>query len=99
MTMSSTRNPSSPADADASAEIDVPAVHAEVLADACVAVVGGKEAGRVFSLIHRESVIGRAAGAQIRVDDGAISSKHAKIVWDGSRHALVDLGSTNGTFL
>jgi uncharacterized protein involved in exopolysaccharide biosynthesis len=99
MTMSSTRNPSSPADADASAEIDVPAVHAEVLADACVAVVGGKEAGRVFALIHRESVIGRAAGAQIRVEDGAISSKHAKIVWDGSRHALVDLGSTNGTFL
>jgi uncharacterized protein involved in exopolysaccharide biosynthesis len=97
--MSSTQNPSSPEDGETSVEIDVPAVHAEIVADACVAVVGGKEAGRIFSLIHRESVIGRGPSAQIRIDDGAISTKHAKIVWDGKRHSLVDLGSTNGTFL
>jgi uncharacterized protein involved in exopolysaccharide biosynthesis len=100
MIMSSPRQPLNPADdQSSSAEIDVPSAHGEIVADACLAVVGGSEAGRIFALIHRESIIGRGPNAQVRVDDGAISTKHAKIVWDGKHHTLVDLGSTNGTFL
>lgn len=97
--MPSSHDFSQPPDNENSAEIDVPSVGAELVAHACVAVVGGNEAGRVFALINRETVIGRAPAAHIRIDDGAISSKHAIISWDGSQHTLTDLGSTNGTFL
>lgn len=81
------------------AELDVPSVSAEVVAHACIAVVGGKEQGRLFQLTQRESVIGRAPSAQIRIDDGAISTQHARLSWDGELHWLEDLNSTNGTFL
>ncbi|SJM60857.1 DUF3662 and FHA domain-containing protein [Gulosibacter sp. 10] len=50
--------------------------------------------------LHRGSnVIGRGSEAQITIDDGGASRKHAEVVWDGQRAGLRDLGSTNGTKL
>lgn len=72
---------------------------AEVVAEACLVTVSGKTAGQIFRLIHRETLIGRIAEADIRLDDRSISSRHAKVMRSGGEHVLVDLGSTNGTFL
>ena len=43
--------------------------------------------------------IGRGAEANIRVDDAAVSSIHARITWNAERgvHVISDAGSTNGT--
>jgi pSer/pThr/pTyr-binding forkhead associated (FHA) protein/uncharacterized protein involved in exopolysaccharide biosynthesis len=97
--MSNSRDPSGEPDREVSSEIDVPTVGGEVVAHACLAVIDGREAGRLFALINREELIGRASNAQIQIDDGAISTQHAKLFWDGSRHTIIDMGSTNGTFV
>jgi uncharacterized protein involved in exopolysaccharide biosynthesis len=82
-----------------SSEIDVPSVGGEVVARACIAVVGGKDSGAVYPLMRRETVIGRGREVEIRFDQGSISTRHAVIVANGDRHSLTDLGSTNGTYL
>ena len=63
-------------------------------------VVAGTDVGRVFRLHRGESTIGRGEGADIRVEDEGVSRHHAKIeVHPGERPRIVDLGSTNGTFV
>lgn len=42
-------------------------------------------------------VIGRAEGADIRLEDQAVSKQHAAIELVGNDHILLDLGSANGT--
>ena len=92
-------SPDSRDDEAVDSDFEVPSVGAELVARACLIVLGGRDGGRQYSLIYRESVIGRGLKVEVQIDDGAISTRHAKIVWDGERHLLVDLGSTNGTFL
>ena len=56
--------------------------------------------GRMFKLDKSEIVLGRSVESHIQVDDDGISRKHAKLVLGPSgRFQLVDLGSTNGTYL
>lgn len=66
-------------------------------------VISAKSAagiGRMFKLDRAETVLGRSVEAQFQVEDDGISRKHAKVVALGEgRFQLVDLGSTNGTFL
>lgn len=64
-----------------------------------VIVVNGDSAGRMLPL-KSEVVIGRAASADLTLDEDGVSRKHAKLVLgeDGSIE-LVDLESTNGTFV
>jgi len=62
-------------------------------------MTSGAEPGRLYALDHTELVIGRSKYADIRVSERAISQQHAKIVRNHDRHRLVDLGSTNGTFV
>jgi diguanylate cyclase (GGDEF)-like protein len=66
-------------------------------------VISAKSAagiGRMFKLDRAETVLGRSSDAQFQVEDDGISRKHAKVVAIGDgRFQLVDLGSTNGTFL
>jgi len=45
------------------------------------------------------AVLGRGEQAEIRLDDPYASSAHARLVRQGGRVVLEDLGSTNGTFL
>ena len=52
-----------------------------------------------FELVHAETVIGRLPESQIRVDAGAVSRSHAKVVNEGGKYTLHDLGSRNGTYL
>lgn len=67
-------------------------------------VLTGRDFGRQYFLEHGETVIGRDEDCTIRVHDARMSRKHAKIVGDpgrksGSYFKVVDLDSTNGTFL
>jgi len=47
----------------------------------------------------RSYIIGRSAEADIRLPDERVSRRHASLKWSGTGFALVDLGSTNGTFV
>ncbi len=46
-------------------------------------------------------VLGRGEEADVQLFDGSVSSKHARVRWDGWKRLawLVDLGSTNGTLI
>jgi predicted Zn finger-like uncharacterized protein len=63
-----------------------------------LAVIAGPESGRIFALEKPRVVIGRH-DADINVDDPEISRSHAAIELSGDKAALLDLGSTNGTFV
>src|SRR5262249_55615544 len=66
-------------------------------------VISAKSAaaiGRMFKLEKPEIVLGRSAEADFRVEDDGISRRHAKLVISANGNfQLVDLGSTNGTYL
>jgi len=54
---------------------------------------------RVFRWTEPRCDIGRAAGNQVILDDESVSSYHARIEKRGDEYWLVDLKSTNGTFV
>lgn len=50
--------------------------------------------------LNEETVtVGRLADNHLQIDDGSVSSHHAKIVHEDGKYRLVDLDSTNGTFI
>ncbi|MFZ5471382.1 MAG: diguanylate cyclase [Myxococcota bacterium] len=56
--------------------------------------------GRMFKLEIAEVVLGRSSDATVQVEDDGISRKHCKVILGPNGHfQLVDLGSTNGTYL
>jgi pSer/pThr/pTyr-binding forkhead associated (FHA) protein len=58
-------------------------------------VVEGRDKGTCYSLLGDKIVVGRD-GAQIVLNDGNISRKHAEIGWSGDHYIIRDLGSSNG---
>jgi hypothetical protein len=59
--------------------------------------VSGPLAGSRFAL--RDGVLGRGVGAAIRLDDPAVSRRHARLRLDGARVVVEDAGSRNGLWL
>ena len=59
----------------------------------------GPGMGQRYGLAEEPVLIGRGADCDIRIDDHAVSRRHARIEWDGAGHCAVDLESTNGTFV
>jgi two-component system, cell cycle response regulator len=56
--------------------------------------------GRMYKLDKPENILGRSTEAHFQVEDDGISRKHAKIaIAPHGQFHLVDLGSTNATFL
>jgi DNA-binding winged helix-turn-helix (wHTH) protein len=55
--------------------------------------------GREFPLSDGEYVAGRDADVDLRLDSPRVSRRHARIVVAGTRAAIEDLGSKNGTFV
>jgi DNA-binding winged helix-turn-helix (wHTH) protein len=53
---------------------------------------------RQIPLVEGENVLGRGSEAAVRIDLGRVSRLHARIVVEGGRAVLEDLGSKNGTF-
>ncbi|GGM19394.1 MULTISPECIES: FHA domain-containing protein [Micromonospora] len=62
-------------------------------------VASGSMRGTSFRLRTEPLVIGRAPTADIMVDDPHLSRRHAAVRQTEGGVALVDLGSTNGTWL
>lgn len=57
-------------------------------------------AGRLEHVLERGTTgIGRRVENEIRLDDPAVSGRHAQIVWIYDAPYLQDLGSTNGSFV
>ena len=67
----------------------------EKLSLACIA---GPEAGRIFEIDRARMVIGRA-GSDVLLNDPECSRQHAAIEVSDDKVFLVDLGSTNGTYM
>jgi len=63
-------------------------------------VVGGLQTGRVLPIPPgQEITLGRADGCTYRMDDASVSGTHVRIVIVAGTHVLVDVGSTNGSFV
>ena len=76
---------------------------AKAASNAYLIVISAKSAaaiGKMMKLDKGEFVMGRAPDTQLQVEDDGISRKHCKLAMAPNGHyQLVDLGSTNGTFL
>jgi hypothetical protein len=55
--------------------------------------------GRVERVTSPVTVLGRGTEADVIVDDAGVSRRHAEIHIAGGRVRVIDLGSTNGTFV
>ena len=53
----------------------------------------------VFHLVDGENRIGRSASNEIHIPAEKISRHHARLLVAGDNIELIDLGSTNGTFV
>lgn len=63
-------------------------------------VTAGNSRGRVIALQPGEWILGRDEQAQVQLDDSGVSRRHAKLVFSSDgRVVLLDLESTNGTFV
>jgi DNA-binding winged helix-turn-helix (wHTH) protein len=56
-------------------------------------------ADRQIPLLAGENLLGRARGARVVIDLARVSRHHARILVDGARAVIEDLGSKNGTSL
>ncbi|WP_434741470.1 FHA domain-containing protein [Micromonospora sp. SH-82] len=62
-------------------------------------VAAGPMRGASFRIRADPLVIGRAPSSDVVVDDPHLSRRHAAVRRTGAETSLVDLGSTNGTWL
>jgi hypothetical protein len=74
--------------ASARASEIAPAAHLELRTDTAPS--------RAFPLSNL-NLVGRASGNTILIDDGTVSSHHARLSYQGGQWWLEDLGSKNGT--
>ena len=61
-------------------------------------VVSGSSPGRVIPIEKPRITLGRS-GCDVVLDDGELSRQHAVLTLQGDRARILDLGSTNGTFV
>ena len=67
---------------------------------ACFLVVGGELNGTIFDLLEGETVVGRNPDCTIPLEFQGISRQHFQVkVSSGNDVRVLDLGSSNGTFL
>ena len=54
---------------------------------------------RSLSIVSDRLTVGRGEGCDVIIEDPLISKQHARVEFDGTQFFIVDLNSTNGTFL
>src|SRR5436189_6346401 len=64
-----------------------------------IAAITGKLDDTVISMNEGPVLIGRQAGATLKIGNASVSRRHAMIEKDGDRFIIADLGSRNGTFV
>jgi FHA domain-containing protein len=79
------------------AEIDEAVASRDGLA--YVVLFSGDLPGRIFTIKRNSVLIGRSEEADIHINDGSVSSQHARIVHHAGGFEITDLDSTNGTFV
>ena len=62
-------------------------------------VVGREETGNAFPVPEGGVHLGRERGDILFPEDGYVSGLHCRLMWDGQKLFLTDLGSSNGTFV
>ncbi|HRF00930.1 MAG TPA: FHA domain-containing protein, partial [Pirellulaceae bacterium] len=62
-------------------------------------VLKGRDQGKRFALEEPVVSIGRETGNTIRLRDTEVSRRHGEIRSEQGRWVLIDLGSSNGTFV
>lgn len=62
-------------------------------------VIKGRDQGTLFDVDQGTAALGRDASNQIRLHDTEVSRRHAELHYDGSACTVVDLASSNGTFV
>ncbi len=67
--------------------------------DACLIMIRGNPQGHRFFLTQSEMLIGRDPTAEICLSDQGISRRHAQILKENEAVYLLDLGSSNGSFV
>ena len=55
--------------------------------------------GEIYHLVEGENRVGRSAGNEIHIVAEKISRHHARLLLTGEKLEVIDLGSTNGTFV
>jgi diguanylate cyclase (GGDEF)-like protein len=66
---------------------------------AYLVVLAGVSAGEMFKLQDDRTVVGRGTKVQIRLNDEGVSREHCAFERDGDKVSVVDVGSTNGTYV
>src|SRR4051812_31812408 len=62
-------------------------------------ILSGSLENQEIELTPDPMTVGRSSACNIRIGDAGVSSKHAKIWCEDGEYYLMDLGSTNGTFV
>jgi len=77
------------------------AAHPEPATEACLVFIypTGPQMGARYILKAGETMIGRTDDCQICVADGSVSRRHARIDCRDDGYYVIDLDSTNGTFV
>jgi two-component system, cell cycle response regulator len=66
---------------------------------AYLVVLAGVSAGEMFKLQADKTVVGRGPTVGVRLNDEGVSREHCQFMREGEKIIVVDLGSTNGTFV
>ncbi len=72
---------------------------ADTRSRALLIVLNGSRMGHRSVLGDQPFVIGRGSGTELMLQEDSISRQHARIEWRDGAHRLVDLDSTNGSFV
>ncbi len=66
---------------------------------ASIKIISGANAGEVYSLDARETILGRHPDCQVVLKDSTVSRRHARFVKEGDNYVIDDIGSQHGTRL
>src|SRR5256885_13466335 len=66
---------------------------------ASLRILNGSLENQEIELPPDPRAVGRSSACNLRIGDAGVSSKHAKIWCEDGQYFLMDMGSTNGTFV
>lgn len=66
---------------------------------ASIKIISGANAGEVYPLDARETILGRHPDCQVVLMDSTVSRRHARFVKEGDHYLVDDIGSQHGTRL